>query len=125
MDTSGWQGEEMVSTMTLELGTIRRSRGISLEQIAEKTKISSHFLRAIECEEYHKLPGGVYNTNYIRQYASAIGVPENALLERYRAYESAVAAEEAGGTPPRRPEPLPARWFHRLRSAMPASRWSA
>jgi len=67
----------------LELATIRRNRGISLEQIADSTKISVRSLEAIEQGEFRKLPGGIYNTSYIRQYARAIDFDETAILAFY------------------------------------------
>jgi len=67
----------------LGLATIRRNRGISLEQIAESTKISVRSLEAIERGEFKKLPGGIYNTSYIRQYARAIDYDESAILAVY------------------------------------------
>jgi cytoskeletal protein RodZ len=66
-----------------ELSTIRRNRGISLQQIAESTKISIRSLEAIENGEFRKLPGGIYNTSYIRQYARAIDYDEALLLAAY------------------------------------------
>ena len=104
----------------LRLEEFRRRRGVSLEEIAESTKISTRFLRAIECEEFDKLPGGVFNTNYIRQYASAVGLPETKVLEQYRAFEQARQAEEMPPAPP--PAPLPFRWISWFRSATPATR---
>ena len=68
----------------LGLSTIRRNRGISLEQIAESTKISIRSLEAIEHGEFGKLPGGIYNTSYIKQYARAIDYDESALLAAYQ-----------------------------------------
>jgi len=68
----------------LGLSTIRMNRGISLEQIAESTKIGIRLLEAIERGEFQKLPGGIYNTSYIRQYARAIEYDESAILEFYR-----------------------------------------
>ena len=68
----------------LGLATIRRNRGISLEQIAESTKINIRSLKAIEGGDFQKLPGGVYNTSYIRQYAKAIDFDEAELLAFYR-----------------------------------------
>ena len=62
----------------------RARRGITLEQIRDCTKIGMFFLRAIEDGEYHKLPGGIYSTSYIRQYAQAAGVDESAILQQYR-----------------------------------------
>ena len=67
----------------LGLATIRSNRGVSLEQIAEATKISIRALKAIEGGEFQKLPGGIYNTNYIRQYAKAIDFDPAALLDYY------------------------------------------
>ncbi len=67
----------------LGLSTIRSNRGISLKQISESTKISIRSLEAIEQGEFRKLPGGIYNTNYIRQYARAIEYDESALLAFY------------------------------------------
>jgi cytoskeletal protein RodZ len=67
----------------LGLATIRQNRGISLEQIADRTKISIRSLKAIEGGEFQKLPGGIYNTSYIRQYARAIDFNESELLAYY------------------------------------------
>jgi cytoskeletal protein RodZ len=75
----------------LGLPTIRRNRGISLEQIAASTKISMRALEAIEQGEFGKLPGGIYNTSYIRQYARAIDYDESALLAVYQREMSKLA----------------------------------
>ena len=82
----------------LGLATIRRNRGISLEQISESTKISLRSLRAIECGEFKKLPGGIYNTSYIRQYAKAIDFDESELLAYY---DAATGAGQNPDTGPR------------------------
>jgi len=76
----------------LSLATIRHNRGISLRQIADATKISIRSLEAIERGEFRKLPGGIYNTSYIRQYARAIDYDESALLDFYRRETSEAAA---------------------------------
>ncbi len=83
----------------LGLATIRRNRGISLEQIAESTKISVRSLEAIERGEFRKLPGGIYNTSYIRQYARAIDYDESTILAVYHREMTPAAARPA---PPRR-----------------------
>jgi len=66
------------------LKNFRESKKISLEEIAERTKISVRFLQAIEGGEYAKLPGGIFDINYLRQYAAAIGYSDEVLLEHYR-----------------------------------------
>jgi cytoskeletal protein RodZ len=69
--------------MCLDLPGLRETKGISLREIAETTKISLRFLQAIEDGEFAKLPGGIYNTSYIRQYARAIDFEESELLACY------------------------------------------
>lgn len=83
----------------LGLATVRRNRGISLEQIAESTKISIRSLKAIECGEFKKLPGGIYNTSYIRQYAHAIDFDESQLLAYYHAQMGSGPRESATAVP--------------------------
>ena len=80
---------------SLRLEENRKRHGVSLEQISDRTKISTRFLRAIETEEFEKLPGGVFNTNYIRQYASSIDFPEDQLLECYATFEQTRQKAEA------------------------------
>jgi len=63
---------------------LREQRGISLGQISDNTKIGLHYLEIIEAAQFAKLPGGIYNTSYIRQYARAIGFQEDDLLAVYR-----------------------------------------
>ena len=67
----------------LELASRRKRSAISLEQISQATKIGIRSLEAIEAGEFQKLPGGVYNTSYIRQYARAIDFDESLILEHY------------------------------------------
>jgi len=67
-----------------DLATLRQQRGISLGQIANSTKIGVRYLEGIERGQFANLPGGIYNISYIRQYARAIGFPEDDLLQVYR-----------------------------------------
>lgn len=67
----------------LGLATRREEKKISLEQISEATKIGIRSLEAIEAEDFKKLPGGIYNTSYIRQYARAIDSDESEILSVY------------------------------------------
>ena len=70
----------------LGLKSIRRNRGITLEEISAATKISVRSLEAIESGDFCKLPGGIYNTSYIRQYARAIDYDESVLLAFYHTH---------------------------------------
>jgi cytoskeletal protein RodZ len=69
--------------LDLDLPRFRKRAGVSLEHIAQITKISSRFLQAIEGEQFEQLPGGIFSTSYLRQYAEAIGYDEAALVAYY------------------------------------------
>lgn len=73
----------MATTCVYQLEQLRKRAGVSLEAISERTKICTRYLRAIESEEFDKLPGGVFSTSWIRQYAAAIGFSEEELLALY------------------------------------------
>jgi cytoskeletal protein RodZ len=73
----------MSATNLPDLASLRKKKGISLGQIADDTKIGVRYLEVIERGQFTKLPGGIYNTSYIRQYARAIGFPEDELLAIY------------------------------------------
>lgn len=73
----------MAETGILGVKSWRQRKGISLESIAASTKLSTRHLDAIEAGDFERLPGGVYNTSYIKQYARAIGFDETNLLAYY------------------------------------------
>lgn len=66
------------------LASLRRSKGISLEEIAENTKLRVTTLKAIEDGNFDALPGGIYNISYLRQFAREIGADESSIIQLYR-----------------------------------------
>jgi cytoskeletal protein RodZ len=95
----------------------RKRNGVTLAQIAESTKISVRFLRAIEAEDFSHLPGGIFARSYIRQYAAAIGFDEEQLLARYRNQVGKEEDDTVKGTPA--PTPMARKrsgrdWFRAL-----------
>jgi cytoskeletal protein RodZ len=95
----------------------RRRAGVTLEQIADSTKISKRFLSAIEQGEYGELPGGVFTTSYIRQYADATGYDAAEILEHLRkSTEPQAELKPVRRDEPGRPEAGPGlpKWAMRL-----------
>ena len=77
----------LLATIPLEgwsVASIRQTKGISLEQIADLTKLRVSTLKAIEEGNFEALPGGIYNISYIRQYARAIDADESRLVQIYQ-----------------------------------------
>ncbi len=61
----------------------REARGVALESISGVTKISGRHLLALEQENFSALPGGVLNKGFVRGYARACGLDEEAWVQRY------------------------------------------
>ena len=78
MDSSFSSGR--AQGLELDLPMFRKRAGVSLQEIAHRTKIGCRFLEAIEGEQFGELPGGIFTTSYLRQYAEAIGYDEDALV---------------------------------------------
>jgi cytoskeleton protein RodZ len=61
----------------------REMRGITLDEIATATKISTRNLRALEEEKFRQLPGGVFNRGFVRAYAKFLGIDEDHMVAEY------------------------------------------
>jgi cytoskeleton protein RodZ len=69
----------------------RELRGVTLEDIAESTKIGKRNLQALEDEDFHKLPGGIFNKGFVRAYAKYLGIDEEQAVADYLEAEMAAA----------------------------------
>lgn len=64
----------MTKSIGEQLKEIRESRDVSLEEIAQKTKIRLDYLKALETGEEDALPSVVQLRGFLRLYASELGV---------------------------------------------------
>jgi len=66
------------------LQDIRLSKGISLETVAEETRIRIDTLLLIEGENHDKLPDEVFVKGFLRAFAKAIGADGDEAVRRYQ-----------------------------------------
>lgn len=60
----------------------REARGVSLRDIATRTKISVPALEALERNDISRLPGGIFGRSFVRAYAEEVGLdPEQTIRE--------------------------------------------
>jgi len=71
-----------------ELRRERELRGISLEEIAEETKIGIRFLEAIDADRMEVIPGVFYRRASLKAYAHYLGLDADRILATYE-YKSA------------------------------------
>ena len=77
----------------------REELGVTLKDIAQETRISTRFLRAIESETFGHLPGGVFNRGFIRTYAARVGLDPEAAVEEYRSLATGIERDEPEDDP--------------------------
>ena len=65
------------------LAAARVRAGYSLEDVASTTKVAPRLLQALERGDIEQLPTGVYRRGILRNYASAIGLPPDVVVEQY------------------------------------------
>jgi cytoskeleton protein RodZ len=91
----------MAATIGEQLRLTREERGIPLREISDETRISIHYLEAIESNDYKRLPGGIFNRSFVRAYARCIGYDEKEAVEGYSRYmrEKGESGDDVATTP--------------------------
>jgi flagellar biosynthesis protein FlhG len=77
------------------LRKLRETRGIDLGEIAQRSKISERYLRAIEEEQFSEMPAAVYVRGYVMEYARALRLDAPRVAESYLARYRARATKPA------------------------------
>jgi cytoskeleton protein RodZ len=73
----------MAANIGEQLRLAREERGIPLREISDQTRISVHYLEAIEANDYKRLPGGIFNRSFVKAYARYVGYDEKEAVEAY------------------------------------------
>lgn len=73
----------MSVTLGEKLRQARESRGLSISEVAEQTRISALYLECIENDDYRTLPGGIFNKGFVKSFAKVVGIDENEALQDY------------------------------------------
>jgi cytoskeletal protein RodZ len=77
----------------------REMRGVSLREIADGTKISVRFLRALEEDRIDILPGGLFPRAFVKQYATFLGLDVEALVADFTQTHGEPQVERRAVTP--------------------------
>ena len=89
----------------------RELRGVSLEEVAAATRISTRFLEALESGRWNQLPGGAFNRGFIRSASRFLGLDEESMVAEYALETDSPqdrASAEPGGAMPRDWRPVAA-----------------
>lgn len=73
----------MSSSLGEKLRQARETKGFTISEVAEQTRISSQYLEGIENDDYRTLPGGIFNKGFVKSFAKCVGVDEQEALADY------------------------------------------
>lgn len=76
-------GTEAFMTVGDQLATARSKRGLSLEQLATRTKIPITGLRALEGGQYEQLPAPIFTRGFIHAVALEVGLDPEVLVHQF------------------------------------------
>ncbi|ARF18512.1 helix-turn-helix domain-containing protein [Sporosarcina ureae] len=98
----------------------RISKGLTLEDLQDSTKIQQRYLSAIENEEFQVIPGAFYVRVFIKQYAEAVDLDADEILNLYQdEYEDAVQEKQEKTVPATMQRSASSKQNNELREAMP------
>jgi len=65
------------------LRQVRETKGLTLDEVASKTRIHPEFLKALEEGNFAKLPEQVFAKGFVRSYARSLGLDEEDAVRRF------------------------------------------
>ncbi len=72
-----------MGTLGQYLHDARVAHGIDLREAAQQTRISIHYLKALEEEDFSKLPGEVFVRGFLKNYGKFLGLDESEVMQLY------------------------------------------
>lgn len=77
------QGSRYREAFGRRLATVRTRRGVALEDIAQKMKVSTSLLAALERGDASRWPKGLFRRAFFRDYLLAIGLPPEPYVSEF------------------------------------------
>lgn len=71
-------------TVGEQLRAARETQGISLEDVASRTRIPTRHLESLEASEWSRLPAPTYTIGFAKSYAGVVGLDRNGIAEALR-----------------------------------------
>lgn len=62
---------------------VRETKGLTVDEVASKTRIRSDFVQALEDGNFAKLPDQVFAKGFVRSYARSLGLDEEDAIHRF------------------------------------------
>ena len=82
-----------------QLAGARKASGLSLQDVARRTRIPAARLQALEAGMYELLPAPIFSRGFVRAYAAEVGLNPEELVHQYDAERPPAVTEPTGAHP--------------------------
>ena len=72
-----------MGTLGNYLRSAREARGIDLREAAQQTRISLQYLKALESEDFSKLPGAVFVRGFLKNYSKFLQLDATEVMKKF------------------------------------------
>ena len=92
MDDGDFVEDQQALTAGQRLRAAREAAGMTLEEVATRTRIPTRHLESLENSDFERLPAPTYSIGFAKNYAAAVGLDRREIAEQLR--------DELGGVRP-------------------------
>ena len=91
-DANGGIHVDSQASIGAQLCEARKQRRFKIEKVAQELHLDTDIIRALENDEYGKLPAPIFVQGYLKSYGRLVGLPVDRLIKDYN--------EQRGEPPP-------------------------
>jgi cytoskeleton protein RodZ len=95
-----------MGTLGEYLRSAREERGIELREAAQQTRISLQYLKALEEEDFSKLPGAVFVRGFLKNYGKFLKLDEAEVMKKFAESQQTLPHVAAAQASPNASQPI-------------------
>lgn len=78
------EATDVAVTVGEQLRAAREAQGVSLEDVASRTRIPTRHLESLETSDWNRLPAPTYTIGFAKSYAGVLGLDKSAIADALR-----------------------------------------
>ncbi len=95
-----------MGTLGKYLRSAREEQGIDLREAAQQTRISLQYLKALEAEDFSKLPGAVFVRGFLKNYSKFLKLDETEVMKKFAESQQTPPPVTVAQAPQSAPQPI-------------------
>lgn len=101
----------------------REAKGLDEKAIADKLHITVHYIKALESDQFEKLPGTIFARGYLKSYAGLVEADKTEIISRFEAITGSSSPAQSSATGITTRTAASGHWSPQGRSSARNTRW--